>query len=118
MSETKTIRLGCEYCDRGDCDGITAIQLRAARRAGWQGIRRVQTYAQSCKTYHDPADQPTAYSVLDWETHVGVCPECVARLAKEDAENKARAKAWDESPEGRRWHEKYGAKPALEGAQE
>lgn len=60
-----------------DHDGITHAQLKAAIKAGWRGVSREQTYAQACKVYDDPADAPPGYSVFDWHTHLGVCPECV-----------------------------------------
>jgi hypothetical protein len=78
----KTIRLACDECDRDDMDGITYAELLAAKKAGWKGVIRVQTYAQSLKTYDHPADEPPGYSILDWMTHIGDCPECeAAKLA-------------------------------------
>jgi hypothetical protein len=75
----KTIRLGCYECNQEAYDGITADELRKLRSkaGGWKEVVRVQTYAQSIKTYDDPKDAPSGYSVLDWETHKGVCQDCV-----------------------------------------
>ena len=61
------IRLGCLLCIRDDHDGIDSIP------ADWCDVERIQTYDESCADV-DP-DDPVA-SVLDWETHIGVCPEC------------------------------------------
>jgi hypothetical protein len=72
----KTIRLACEMCSREDMDGITVRQLKECQDMGWTGIAREQTYAESVKTYDDPADAPPGYSVLDWYTHLGICPDC------------------------------------------
>lgn len=66
------IRLACAYCSRDDCDGIT--NLKAA--VGWTDIGRVQSYRQACKTYDDPSKAPAGYSIFDWWTHLGVCPDC------------------------------------------
>jgi hypothetical protein len=74
----KTIRLGCRRYDRDDFDSITAAELRNAVKNGWTDVGRVQTYAQSCKIYGNPAEAPPGYSPLDWWTHLGYCPECVA----------------------------------------
>jgi hypothetical protein len=73
-----TIRLSCAYCEN-DHDGITPAGLAALKRAGWADIQRMQTYNQSIKTYDDPAKAPPGYSVFDWFTHLGICPECVAK---------------------------------------
>ena len=68
------VRLSCSECLRDDWDSQipveagtpklnpTAKELRwAATRVGWRDIRR-------CKYSDNP---------LDWETHIGICPECV-----------------------------------------
>lgn len=47
------IRLGCCHCDRMDCDGIEAYPT------DWT---RIQPVNQS--------------SLLGWETHLGICPDC------------------------------------------
>lgn len=61
------IRLGCLQCNRDDHDGITVIPT------DWSDVERIQTYDESIAE-PDP-DDPLA-SVLDWETHLGVCPDC------------------------------------------
>jgi hypothetical protein len=73
----KTIRLACVDCDRSDKDGITADELSECVRLGWAGVRRYQSYEDSVRAYDDPAEAPPGYSVLDWFTHLGTCPECV-----------------------------------------
>jgi hypothetical protein len=47
------IRLGCCYCDRTDCDGISAFPTY------WRHIQQVKVQGFGI-----------------WETHLGVCPEC------------------------------------------
>ncbi|MFO0887565.1 MAG: hypothetical protein U0790_00300 [Isosphaeraceae bacterium] len=80
-----TIRLGCDDCDRDDRDFITPAELAECRREGWTGIRRVQAYRQAIKIYDQPILEPPGYSVLDWETHMGLCPECTAEEAALEA---------------------------------
>jgi hypothetical protein len=72
----KTIRLACMVCDRADFDGITQAELRKAIRAGWKHVERQQTYRQACKTYSSTDKAPRGYSVLEWWTHLGYCPNC------------------------------------------
>ena len=69
----RTIRLACMLCDRQDFDGISPKELARAIASGWQEVGRVQTYAEASRTYIDP---PPGYSVFDWWTHLGWCPEC------------------------------------------
>jgi hypothetical protein len=52
------IRLGCLYCDRSDYDGITDLELELLKET-WEDIGEFN-----------------ASLVADWETHMGVCPEC------------------------------------------
>lgn len=70
------IRLECSECFRDDMDGVTEVELQAAIAAGWQNVHEWQSYEDAITTYDDPADEPPGYSVLDWSTHVGLCPEC------------------------------------------
>lgn len=58
-------RLGCLFCDRDDFDGIAEIP------ADWYAVDRVQSYEDS---YAEEIDQRG--SPFDWQTHIGVCPEC------------------------------------------
>lgn len=75
-TQVAEIRLACANCDREDMDGITRAELLAAITAGWSEVRRVQSYEDACKVYDDPDEAPPGYSVLDWYTHLGFCPEC------------------------------------------
>ena len=70
------MRLACSDCDRNDYDGITEAELEALKHT-WEGIVRVQSYAQSLRTIppEEASDAP-GQSVLDWYTHIGCCPEC------------------------------------------
>lgn len=72
-----TIRLACSVCDRDDMDGITPDQLAELLLDGWEDISAYQSFEDSCRTYDHPADEPPGYSVFDWFTHLGTCPECV-----------------------------------------
>lgn len=73
-----TIRLACSACNRDDMDGVMEEDLEAAKVAGWRSVIEVQSYEDSIKTYEDEEDPPPGYSVLDWYTHIGLCPECSA----------------------------------------
>jgi hypothetical protein len=81
---TARIRLACAFCDREDCDGITEDELAGKVDGGWESITERQTYQESIQVYDDPAEAPPDYSVFDWWTHVGYCPDCLEDL-KEDA---------------------------------
>lgn len=59
------IRLGCLFCDRDDCDGIEEIP------ADWYAVDHVQSYEDSYAEVHDRQESP-----FDWQTHIGICPEC------------------------------------------
>lgn len=61
------IRLACMFCDRNDFDGVSALP------SDWFAVDEVQTYEESIREA-DLSD--TTVSVLDWYTHLGVCPEC------------------------------------------
>jgi hypothetical protein len=67
------VRLGCNDCDRDDCDGITEARLDELR-ATWEGIAEMQSYEEAIAEI-EPND-PRSERILDWETHCGVCPEC------------------------------------------
>lgn len=88
MTETKTIRLACNSCDRDDGDGISEVELSACIAAGWRDVHQVQTYEQACYTWEPDENgeppQPDGYSVLDWMTHYGTCPECAGEEAAEE----------------------------------
>ena len=66
---SKTIRLGCMYCDRGDFDGVDKFP------EDWDDIHEVQSLEDAKREV--PFDDKTR-SALDWETHLGTCPECKA----------------------------------------
>lgn len=65
-----TCRLACFHCDREDFDGVSNLPK------DWEDIGRVQTYHQAIKTYVDPSKTSPEFSVLDWFTHLGICPDC------------------------------------------
>jgi hypothetical protein len=73
----RSVRLACDSCDRDDYDGISPAELAALIADGWVNVSEEQTHEEACKTYDDPRDEPPGYSVLDWHTHVGTCPDCV-----------------------------------------
>ena len=63
------IRLACMFCDREDFDGVDAVP------ADWFSVDEAQTYEASVRTI-DMNHSDNRESVLDWFTHLGVCPEC------------------------------------------
>jgi hypothetical protein len=66
-------RIACNECEREDYDGATLDQAVAD---GWEDICFYQSWEDSAKTYDNPDDAPPHYSVLDWYTHCGLCPDC------------------------------------------
>lgn len=76
--KTTSFRLACYGCDAA-IDG-TADQ-KDAKAAGWRNIKRQQSYQEATTTY-EPDDAPPGYSVLDWYTHIGDCPDCAAELER------------------------------------
>lgn len=81
MTPLESVRLGCDECDRDDCDGITPERLAEVQAEGWEDVREVQSYEDSLKTYDEPGDPepPPGFCLLDWYTHLGTCPQCAAR---------------------------------------
>lgn len=70
---TTKIRLACQYCFRDDCDMINEIP------PGWTDVSEEQTFEQACATYDGPGETPPpGFSLFDWFTHLGTCPECKA----------------------------------------
>lgn len=66
-------RLGCYGgCFRDDFDGVKELPR------DWQDIHEKQSLKDALTTYEteEDGDPPKGYSVMDWETHVGLCPEC------------------------------------------
>lgn len=61
------IRLGCLHCDRNDYDSVDSLPK------DWEDIGEVRSYDEA--TREVAADDNTR-SVLDWQTHLGVCPDC------------------------------------------
>lgn len=59
------IRLACLFCDRNDCDGVDTVP------ATWFSVDKVQSYEESIHEIIPGDDR-----VLDWYTHLGVCPDC------------------------------------------
>lgn len=65
-----SIRLACMFCEREDFDFVETTPDT------WSSIEEVQSYEASI----EEADiSKSDVSVLDWFTHLGVCPECQAR---------------------------------------
>lgn len=71
-----SIRLGCRFCDRDDKDFLTAEQLELAKAEGWTDIEPNQTEEAALQTYDHPSAEPPGFSVFDWQTHEGTCPDC------------------------------------------
>ena len=67
------IRLGCLFCDRDDCDGVETIP------SDWHAVDHVQSYEDSLAEASDKSG-----SVFDWQTHIGVCPDCEAQQRRQD----------------------------------
>lgn len=64
------IRLGCHFCD-AELDGIDYIP------AEWTEVEEIRSFEQAIEPIPDGQDRNKyGDTVVDWETHVGVCPEC------------------------------------------
>ena len=64
------LRLGCHYCDAA-LDGIDCIP------PVWSDVEEIRSYEQAIEPIPDGQDRNKyGDTVVDWETHVGVCPEC------------------------------------------
>ncbi len=59
------IRLACLFCDSSECDGVNEVP------ASWFAVDEVQSYEESIREV-----EPGNEKVLDWYTHLGVCPDC------------------------------------------
>lgn len=66
------IRLACDYCYREDYDGVRLLP------GDWEGISEEQSLQAALSVYDDTEEdpEPRGYSVLDWWTHRGTCPDC------------------------------------------
>ena len=73
----QVVRLGCFECDRSDFEFITREQLAAAIAAGWEDVQEVQSFEQSI-------DIGDGDHLLDWETHLGRCSDCIREEAEPD----------------------------------
>ena len=63
------IRLGCMSCDREDFDGIDQLP------PDWTDIDEVRSFAEATR---EVEFDDHSRSVLDWQTHLGTCPDCQA----------------------------------------
>ena len=66
---SNSIRLGCTCCDRSDFDGVDALP------EDWEDIDEVRSLEEAKR---EVAFDDMTRSVLDWQTHLGTCPECKA----------------------------------------
>ncbi len=69
----RRIRLGCAYCDRDDFDGVSELPK------DWLDLREWQSWEASIRP---PNAAETQRQVHDWQTHIGICPECFAEMER------------------------------------
>jgi hypothetical protein len=62
-----TIRLGCVYCDNQDYFDVDALP------DDWDDVDEVRSHEEASKP---AAPDDMSRSVMDWQTHLGLCPEC------------------------------------------
>lgn len=62
------IRLGCYSCDRNDFDGVDELP------GDWEDIVPVQSWEEAISPVESDSDD--GRSALDWQTHLGTCPDC------------------------------------------
>lgn len=58
------IRLACLLCDRNDGDGLERVP------SDWMDVDEIQSYEEAIE------DAGDSDRVLNWWTHIGVCPDC------------------------------------------
>jgi len=80
-------RLGCVHCDRDDCDFVNILP------EDWHLVEEVAPWEEACRPVRAGE---AAGSVFDWQTHLGVCPDCWVEQGYEDRANKSSAEQNDE----------------------
>jgi DNA-binding transcriptional regulator YiaG len=83
QSHSTVIRLGCVHCDRTDFDGVSEVP------STWREIFPCHEWCDA----EAPMVRPT------WETHRGVCPDCLAEYSRHDAPLSAEDKTNEVEPE-------------------
>lgn len=64
-------RLSCEECMCG-VDGVRKIPK------GWRNVERIRSLRESRRVTPRPGE--TNFSLSDWETHFGICPDCAKEM--------------------------------------
>jgi hypothetical protein len=64
------IRLGCLHCDRDDFDGVNELPQ------DWTHVAPVQRWELAIRPVE--AKSGDGRSIFDWQTHLGICPDCQA----------------------------------------
>ncbi|MFO0806711.1 MAG: hypothetical protein U0791_26700 [Gemmataceae bacterium] len=79
IHERGPYRLACRgMCLRDDYDGVRELPT------DWVGIEETQSLRDALSVFDDDEEgRPDGYSLLDWETHTGYCPNCKSE-AEED----------------------------------
>ena len=71
------IRLSCHYCGI-ELDGINCVPPE------WTEVEEIRSYEQAIEPIPDGQDRNKyGDTLVDWETHMGVCPECQRELTGE-----------------------------------
>lgn len=71
------VRIACMSCDTEELDHVTVDALFQCIEDGWIGVSYRQTYEESRATYNGAGEEaPPDFSLFDWYTHMGTCPEC------------------------------------------
>ena len=60
-------RLGCMNCDNQDYFDVDTFPT------DWEDIEEVRSYEEACT---EVAADDMSRSPMDWQTHLGLCPEC------------------------------------------
>lgn len=69
-SKQDQIRLGCLHCDRDDFDGVSELPQ------DWTNVAPVQRWELAIRPVE--AKSGDELSIFDWQTHLGICPDCQA----------------------------------------
>lgn len=64
---------------RLECATMCGRQIDNVRRIpkGWQGVERVRSLRESRRLKPRPDEDEGDFSLLDWNTHTGYCPDCI-----------------------------------------
>lgn len=83
------VRLACRFCDTEEFDHVTVDALFQCIEDGWRRVSYRQTYEEATATYEgEDEEAPPDFSLFDWYTHMGTCPECDSKQTSSLSSNR------------------------------